>query len=513
MSSTSAATPPRFEDKYEMGSDEIGAGATAVVKTCIGRDGVEYAVKIMDRKNVYMDEAKFDEEIAVLSRLRHKNIIKLVDVFRTSDQILVVTELATGGELFDRIMDEGNFDEKHAASITRRLFDAIKHMHEKGICHRDLKPENIMFMNETKQSPLKIVDFGFASSLLSKKKKFQTMSQLGTIGYAAPEVFTGRPYTEKCDVWSLGVIVYILLCGFPPFVDMSEESKEEVQNTPFWVYVNKMQSATDEDIPLEFPTKFWAHVSPAAKDFLRQVLVADPNKRPRAAQALGHSWLKEELKFGSLKSRSPSNLTMRNMRKFKRIRKHAAGATLGELDFQKLDKVFEVGLCFLLFFFLSLFFCGLLSSCTSLLAVFSCCFLVVFPCFFPPFSHAFRHFWGAFAGIPLFSSGPTTQRILKMQRKGSKRRSRSHGIVRELLRKSSSSHPVGPTGRERKAGNGLASPKARRRSRKRSHSRKSSGVRSKSQGSRNTIDRSGVGVSGDFKSDLASDLNFSFFSF
>eukprot|EP00472_Partenskyella_glossopodia_P009447 CAMPEP_0197516600 /NCGR_PEP_ID=MMETSP1318-20131121/1500_1 /TAXON_ID=552666 /ORGANISM="Partenskyella glossopodia, Strain RCC365" /LENGTH=413 /DNA_ID=CAMNT_0043065469 /DNA_START=378 /DNA_END=1619 /DNA_ORIENTATION=+ len=330
----------KFEDKYTLGDEEIGAGATAVVKICFDRDGVEYAVKMMDRKNVCMDEGKFNEEIKVLEKLRHPNIIRMHDVYKTKQQILVVTELASGGELFDRILDQNTFEEKDAAKITRRLFNAIQYMHGKGICHRDLKPENIMFKNTSINSPLKIVDFGFASSLFEKKKKFQTMSQLGTMGYAAPEVFTGKPYSEKCDIWSLGVIVYILLCGFPPFVDMQDETKEDIINTPFWVYVNKMQESVlggSENPVLDFPEEHWKHVSSAAKNFLKQILVVDPAKRPSATEALKHEWLASELKKGK-----HLNLTMSNMRKFKTMRKAHGTMSLKQTDLTNLEDIFKM---------------------------------------------------------------------------------------------------------------------------------------------------------------------------
>jgi len=332
----------RFEEKYELTDEELGEGATAVVKVGKDKRGVEYAVKIMDRKNVCMDEEKFEEEISVLRRLKHPNIIRLYDVYKTKANIYIVTELATGGELFERLLDQNSFAEKDASKYTRKLFEAIKHMHEKGICHRDLKPENIMFKDNAKQSPLKIVDFGFASSLLDKKKKFRTMSQLGTMGYAAPEVFTGKAYTEKCDIWSLGVIVYILLCGYPPFVDMHDESKEDVENTPFWVYVNKMQTAVlgaeeGENPALEFPSKFWKHVSPAAKDFLKQILVVDPNKRPRASEALKHEWLAQEMSARG----KHMNQTMLNMRKFRNIRKSHNTMVINQNNASKLDDMFK----------------------------------------------------------------------------------------------------------------------------------------------------------------------------
>mmetsp|Transcript_4952 Transcript_4952/g.7335 ORF Transcript_4952/g.7335 Transcript_4952/m.7335 type:complete len:292 (+) Transcript_4952:70-945(+) len=183
---------PKFEEKYTMGEDVIGEGATAIVKVCTDNKGEEYAVKIMERKQVHMDESKFNLEISVLSKLRHPNIIRLYDVFKTKDKIMVVTELACGGELFDRLLDEKSFAEKDAAKITRKLFDAIRHMHEQGICHRDLKPENIMFKSPAKQSQLKIVDFGFASSLLDKKKKVQNHVTAWNDGLCSPRSFHGE---------------------------------------------------------------------------------------------------------------------------------------------------------------------------------------------------------------------------------------------------------------------------------------------------------------------------------
>mmetsp|Transcript_4952 Transcript_4952/g.7336 ORF Transcript_4952/g.7336 Transcript_4952/m.7336 type:complete len:243 (+) Transcript_4952:755-1483(+) len=168
------------------------------------------------------------------------------------------------------------------------------------------------------------------------------MSQLGTMGYAAPEVFTGKPYTEKCDIWSLGVIVYILLCGFPPFVDMKEETKEDVQNTPFWVYVNKMQTVVIgakgvNAAPLDFPEEYWKHISPAAKDFLQKILVVNPNVRLRASEALKHPWLAKD---SHQRTGKHLNLTMMNMKRFKQMRLKSHTMTLNTDDVTKLQSMF-----------------------------------------------------------------------------------------------------------------------------------------------------------------------------
>mmetsp|Transcript_4388 Transcript_4388/g.10292 ORF Transcript_4388/g.10292 Transcript_4388/m.10292 type:complete len:784 (+) Transcript_4388:171-2522(+) len=304
----------KFEDKYEELNEEIGRGASSVVKLCVNKNTkVEYAVKIMSRKNSMMDEEKFTSEISIMKALDHPNIIRMEDVYKTPTEIRVVMELAVGGELFERICDQNFFGEAQAQKIAGDLFKALAYMHSKGIAHRDLKPENILFFDDSKNSLVKIADFGFAKMSGKQRGTRRRMNTaLGTQGYSAPEVFIGKDYTEKCDVWSMGVIIYILLCGLPPFIEIDEDEIEEAFNCPFWVYVNQMTN-DPEKLNIEFPPKLWVNVSETAKDFLRRVLVVDKDLRASAADLVKHKWIADPL----VTSHVSLKTTVENLRKFK----------------------------------------------------------------------------------------------------------------------------------------------------------------------------------------------------
>jgi len=240
-----------------------------------------------------LDRAKFDEEMRILATIRHRNIIRLKDVYEDTISIKIVTELAYGGELFDRILKVHSFSERDVVSIARKLFHAVAYLHSRGIVHRDLKPENILFSTPDQNSDIKITDFGFARNLLSRPAALRARTHIGSYAYMAPEIYTGKPYDEKCDVWSLGVVIYIMISGLPPFVTLSpaEVADGRLHTTPFWVYTNSMVNSPSGAV--DFPDhQGWQHISPAAKHFLAAVLELDPTKRMRSVDALNHPWLK-----------------------------------------------------------------------------------------------------------------------------------------------------------------------------------------------------------------------------
>jgi calcium/calmodulin-dependent protein kinase I len=211
-------------------------------------------------------------EIAILKQVQHPNVIVLKETVDTKNCLFIVTELVTGGELFDKIVELGSYTEDNAATVIRKMVSAIDYLHGKGIVHRDLKPENLLLKDNTDITEIKIADFGL-SKIVSSQVMMQTAC--GTPGYVAPEILQTKGYEKEVDLWSIGVITYILLCGFPPFYnDNIAELFEQIMKAEY-----------------DFPHEYWDSISKEAKDFVSKLLVADPQKRMTSLQALAHPWL------------------------------------------------------------------------------------------------------------------------------------------------------------------------------------------------------------------------------
>lgn len=210
---------------------------------------------------------------AWIQTLDHPNIIKLYDVFEGNRHLHLVTELCTGGELFDRIIARGHYSEADAAVLVRKICDAVKHCHDRDICHRDLKPENFLFETPAEDAELKVIDFGLSRMDDGLSAGVMT-TRVGTPYYIAPEVL-GRHYDKSCDLWSIGVITYILLCGYPPFYGDTDPE----------IFASVRAGRYDFDSPE------WTHVSAEAKDLISRLLLLDPSKRLTADEALRHPWL------------------------------------------------------------------------------------------------------------------------------------------------------------------------------------------------------------------------------
>jgi len=263
--------------KYHINQKEIGHGHYGVVRKCMHRETREwYAIKSIRKSKVQKLEILL-REVEILKEVDHPNIIKLIEIHEDDKYLHLITELCTGGELFDRIISktqsaEGHFSEKDAASLIRSILDAIRYCHdEKQIVHRDLKPENFLYSTPEENSPIKIIDFGLSrhdSSVGIMKTK------VGTPYYVAPEVLR-REYTKSCDIWSIGVITYILLCGYPPFYGDSDNQIFDQVRTGLFT----------------FPSPDWDDISDCAKDFIRSLLRMEPSRRLTARQALAHTWI------------------------------------------------------------------------------------------------------------------------------------------------------------------------------------------------------------------------------
>ncbi|KAL7960551.1 Calcium/calmodulin dependent protein kinase [Trichoderma compactum] len=265
--------PESYEKKakYRFGRT-LGAGTYGVVREADGPTG-KVAIKIILKKNVKGNEQMVYDELNLLQRLQHPHIVKFVDWFESRDKFYIVTQLATGGELFDRICDQGKFTEKDASQTIKQVLGAVTYLHQNNVVHRDLKPENLIYVTQDADSDLVLADFGIAKTLDSKDETLKTMA--GSFGYAAPEVMAKQGHGKPVDMWSLGVITYTLLCGYSPF------RSENLQDL--------LEECTRGSVI--FHERYWKDVSTDAKDFINSLIVPDPNSRWTAEQALGHIWL------------------------------------------------------------------------------------------------------------------------------------------------------------------------------------------------------------------------------
>ncbi|XP_069693471.1 calcium/calmodulin-dependent protein kinase type 1 isoform X2 [Periplaneta americana] len=263
---------PSVEDKYNL-KELLGTGAFSEVRLAESKEkpGLMFAVKIIDKKALKGKEDSLENEIKVLRRLKHPNIVQLLETFEDKHKVYLIMELVTGGELFDRIVEKGSYTEKDASDLIRQVLEAVDYMHEQGVVHRDLKPENLLYYSHDDDSKIMISDFG-----LSKMEDSGIMATAcGTPGYVAPEVLAQKPYGKAVDVWSIGVISYILLCGYPPFYDENDAN--------LFAQILKGE--------FEFDSPYWDDISDSAKDFIRQLMCVDVEKRYTCRQALAHPWI------------------------------------------------------------------------------------------------------------------------------------------------------------------------------------------------------------------------------
>lgn len=265
-----------LKDRYVLG-ERLGWGQFGVIRSCSDRlTGEMLACKsIAKDKLMTVDDVRSVKlEIEIMSRLSgHPNVVNLKAVYEEEECVHLLMELCAGGELFHQLEKHGRFSESDARVIFRHLIQVVKYCHENGVVHRDLKPENILLATTSSSSPIKLADFGLATYI----KPGQNLH--GTVGspfYIAPEVLAGG-YNQAADVWSAGVILYILLSGMPPFWGKTKSRIFEAVR------------AAD----LRFPSNLWDHVSTSAKDLITRMLCMDPSKRLTAKEVLAHSWMKD----------------------------------------------------------------------------------------------------------------------------------------------------------------------------------------------------------------------------
>ncbi|XP_078730164.1 calcium/calmodulin-dependent protein kinase type 1-like isoform X2 [Lampetra fluviatilis] len=208
----------------------------------------------------------------VLGTLKHENIVSLEDIYESKTHLYLVMQLVSGGELFDRIVEKGFYTEKDASALIRQVLDAVRYLHQMDVVHRDLKPENLLYDSPDPDSKIMISDFGLSKIQIGG----DVMSTAcGTPGYVAPEILAQKPYGKEVDCWSIGVISYILLCGYPPFYDENDATLfEQILKAEY-----------------EFDSPYWDDISDSAKDFIQHLMEKEPVKRYTCSQALEHPWI------------------------------------------------------------------------------------------------------------------------------------------------------------------------------------------------------------------------------
>jgi len=264
----------RFDELYRL-KGVLGTGAFSTVREGFHRSDSDnsYAVKCVNRKKLSdEDEAALLDEVAILRRMKHIHIIRLFDLFTEPSTYYLVMERMRGGELFDRIVAKAYYNEKEARDTCKILLEAVGYCHQNQVAHRDLKPENLLLLSEHHDSEVKIADFGFAKIV---KQPNSLTTQCGTPGYVAPEILEGTPYDERADMWSVGVILYILLGGYPPFIESTQRD-----------LFRKIRKGE-----YEFHEEYWGTVSSDAKDLIARLLTVDPATRLTAEDAIECVWI------------------------------------------------------------------------------------------------------------------------------------------------------------------------------------------------------------------------------
>ncbi|EGG21446.1 putative protein serine/threonine kinase [Cavenderia fasciculata] len=261
-------------EEFYFVSKELGRGAFSVVREGTKKTNNEkVALKYIEKKFVKKKHIEqLRREIDIMKKVNHPNVLALKEIFESDTHLTLVMELVTGGELFYKIVERGSFTEKDARNVVRQVCAGVEYLHSQGIAHRDLKPENLLCSGDGDEMTIKIADFGL-SKIFGGGEALET--SCGTPDYVAPEVLTGGSYDNAVDMWSIGVITYILLCGFPPFYASS-------QNLLF----EKILTAD-----YDFPEPEWTHVSESAKQFIRNLIVKDPEQRYTAKRCLEDAWI------------------------------------------------------------------------------------------------------------------------------------------------------------------------------------------------------------------------------
>ncbi|XP_061420929.1 calcium/calmodulin-dependent protein kinase type II delta chain isoform X24 [Lethenteron reissneri] len=291
----------RFTDEYQL-YEELGKGAFSVVRRCVKvSTGQEFAAKIINTKKLSArDHQKLEREARICRLLKHSNIVRLHESIAEEGFHYLVFDLVTGGELFEDIVAREYYSEADASHCIQQILESVHHCHQHGIVHRDLKPENLLLASKMKGAAVKLADFGLAIEVQGDQQAWFGFA--GTPGYLSPEVLRKDPYGKPVDMWACGVILYILLVGYPPFWD--EDQHKLYQQIKAGAY--------------DFPSPEWDTVTAEAKNLINQMLTINPAKRITAAEALKHPWICQRSTVASCMHRQE---TVECLRKFNARRK------------------------------------------------------------------------------------------------------------------------------------------------------------------------------------------------
>jgi len=312
-----------FVDLYKLTGEILGEGSEGRVETCKNVfTGIEYAVKIIEKRPGSYNRSKVLKEIEIYHLCRgQKNIIQLIEFFEEAEHFYLIFEKINGGPLLKHIQKRIFFTEAEASRIIKDLAEAIHHLHQQGVAHRDIKPDNVLCVNHNSPWPVKLCDFDLCSSVNIEVSTPELLTPVGSLEYMAPEVVDAFmvddydddeeeiSYNKKCDMWSLGIIMYILLCGYAPFsgncgLDCGWERGESC------IECQEMLFASIKDGEVIFPLQHWDKVSLEAKDLILQLLVKDSLTRLDADKVLEHPWI---VNGGSTTAlQTPTNLQKQN---------------------------------------------------------------------------------------------------------------------------------------------------------------------------------------------------------
>ncbi|XP_037634866.1 calcium/calmodulin-dependent protein kinase (CaM kinase) II beta 1 isoform X8 [Sebastes umbrosus] len=294
-------TCTRFTDEFQL-YEELGKGAFSVVRRCVKLcTGQEYAAKIINTKKLSArDHQKLEREARICRLLKHPNIVRLHDSISEEGFHYLLFDLVTGGELFEDIVAREYYSEADASHCIQQILEAVLHCHQSGVVHRDLKPENLLLASKCKNAAVKLADFGLAIEVQGDQQAWFGFA--GTPGYLSPEVLRKEAYGKPVDIWACGVILYILLVGYPPFWD--EDQHKLYQQIKAGAY--------------DFPSPEWDTVTPEAKNLINQMLTINPAKRITAQEALKHPWVCQRSTVASMMHRQE---TVECLKKFNARRK------------------------------------------------------------------------------------------------------------------------------------------------------------------------------------------------